>query len=176
MVRALLDGSKTQTRRIVKGEALKWLAPGMFEPAFVVNPENGLCPFGKPGDRLYVRETWAQPTALDPGPTVYRADYQACVPAGFENVPPAESITWKPSIHMPRTLSRITLEVTGVRIARLHDITDADALAEGVDRTNTSIPGYARERFVRLWTSINGNESWALDPWVWVVEFKRVTP
>ena len=74
---------------------------------------------------------------------------------------------------MPRYASRIMLEVTGVRVERLHGITDADALAEGVDRTNTSIPGYARERFVRLWTSINGNESWASDPWVWVIEFKR---
>ncbi|MCY0853841.1 hypothetical protein [Cupriavidus sp. D39] len=97
MVRAILDGRKTQTRRVVKERHLVAAPPASF---FQYLRE--ACPFGKPGDRLWVRETWAQPAALDPGPTVYRADYPACVPAGYENVPPVEAVTWKPNIHMPR--------------------------------------------------------------------------
>lgn len=192
MVRALLDCSKTQTRRIVKpqppaeakdvftfhhpdprthfygfdGEALMdWAQP---------------CPYGEAGDRLYVRETW-QHSNHPCGPyeddciVFYRADYLDD-PLGPDLERSADGIRrqWRPSIHMPRAASRIALEVTGVRVERLHDITDADALAEGVDRTNTSIPGYARDRFIRLWTSINGNESWDANPWVWVIEFRKI--
>lgn len=83
----------------------------------------------------------------------------------------------RPSIHMPRWASRLTLEVVDVRAERLHAVTDDDALAEGVDRTNASIPGYARTRFARLWDSINGERpgcAWSDDPWVWRIEFRRV--
>jgi hypothetical protein len=130
MVRALLDGRKTQTRRVVKLPHNNPL--GTWEPTTFGGPNGGrtadgetvplqvtiwhtrtgdslLCPYGQPGDRLWVRETWAQPTTLDPGPTVYRADYPASVPSGFENVPSDDAIKWRPSIHMPRAASRITL-------------------------------------------------------------------
>jgi hypothetical protein len=80
-----------------------------------------------------------------------------------------------PPIHMPRWASRISLEITGVRVERVQDISEADALAEGVDRTNTSLPGYATERFRRLWDSINAARGfgWEVNPWVWVIEFRR---
>ncbi|MPW17915.1 hypothetical protein GCT13_13445 [Paraburkholderia sp. CNPSo 3157] len=207
MVRALLDGRKTQTRRIVKPTGAHHIfqfrgteeARGADEPtgewawcrAERVVSEHIRCPHGKPGDRLWVRETWAQPTTLDPGPTVYRADYPACVPAGFENVPAAEAITWKPSIHMPRALSRLTLEVTGVRVERLQDISRADAVAEGliklpatgryvVNRGDQYFGGAShdsREVYADLWDRLNAARGfgWEKNPWVWVVEFKLVT-
>jgi hypothetical protein len=195
MVRALLDGRKTQTRRVLKqasGPSLSvdcddrgvatwsWLygdGPGHEVHERI---QRVPCPYGAPCDRLYVRETWAQPAALDPGPTVYRADYPACVPAEYENVPPADAITWKPSIHMPRALSRITLELTGVRVERLRDISEDDALAEGVhagswEYDNGEGTETARESFQCLWDSLAApGTDWQANPWVWVVEFKRI--
>lgn len=172
MVRALLDGSKTQTRRVVKGVALEWLGPDGFTPEFVASPENHLCPYGQPGDRLWVREAfmhepadycWQASVSIPsrPASTVYRAD--------FPNSQPGEG--WKPSIHMPRKLSRITLEITGVRVERLQDISDTDARAEGMPATVANSP---RVWFASLWQSINGAESWDANPWVWVVEFRRL--
>lgn len=171
MVRAILEGRKTQTRRIVKHQPLPWVGP---DPPGWPPP----CPYGQLGDRLWVRETWAQPTSLDPGPTFYRADYPSCVPRQFENVPPAEAVRWRPSIHMPRWASRITLDVTGVRIERLQDISEADAMAEGVVETHAHLRdlGPCMEwcyAFEDLWTRINGAGSWNANPWVWVIEFKR---
>ncbi|MCY1534321.1 hypothetical protein D9M68_696890 [compost metagenome] len=129
-----------------------------------------------------MRETWAQPVALDPGPTVYRADYPACVPAGFENIPPAEAITWKPSIHMPRALCRLALEVTGVRVERLNDCSKADAIAEGIAPELDGWTDYGNascqmcmspvDSYRTLWDSINGAGAWDANPWVWVVEFR----
>lgn len=199
MVRAILDGRKTVTRRIVKpchmvmdhGED----AAGQCINAGYI-PCLPLCPYGLRGDRLWVRETWAQPTTLDPGPTFYRADYPECVPPQYQNVPPASEIRWKPSIHMPRPESRITLEIIGVRVERLHAISEADAMAEGItttwpdgprmddgpnhytitiDQVSYNAPT-AVEAFRMLWSAINGPESWDANPWVWVLSFKRVTP
>lgn len=196
MVRALLDGKKTQTRRALKVQPLDIL-PMLEDKAGVewvghmqVDPPRGIvfrCKFGKPGDRLWVRETWSQPTTLDPGPTFYRADYPTCVPAQFENVPPVHHVRWKPSIHMPRNLSRILLEIVSVRAERLNDISEADARAEGIidggclNCGNNEPCGCdspepdARDSFVRLWESINGDGSWAINPWVWAIEFRRVS-
>jgi hypothetical protein len=200
MVRALLDGSKTQTRRIVKPQP-HIDAAGNFCVGKSCYGQDGAgrpvtkafvewhCPHGKPGDRLWVRETWAQPAALDPGPTVYRADYPACVLKGYENVPAVDDITWKPSIHMFRRDSRVLLEIVSVRVERLDDCSAADAVAEGIRRVG---PGFERWHpdpadvhhtgstqdpllaYRGLWESINGAGSWAANPWVWVVEFKRV--
>jgi hypothetical protein len=188
MVRAILEGRKTVTRREVKKQAaLDCLAAG-FEPAFLALPGNAdLCPYGQPGERLWVRETWAQPANLDPGPTVYRATYPDCIKGqGWENLPPSSAIRWKPSIHMFRRDSRILLEITDVRVERLQDVTYEEAVAEGVHRdsacrmwTATDEGGachkYPVPAFRDLWTGINGLEAWAANPRVWVVVFKRVT-
>ncbi|OXS89937.1 hypothetical protein B7H01_20115 [Pandoraea apista] len=185
MVNAVLDRSKRQTRRLVK----EWIGkPGNkptpadvhYLPDFTCYRAN--CPYGQPGDRLWVRETWAQPTTLDPGPTFYRADYPRCVPPQYENVPLVDAITWKPSIHMPRSQCRLVLEVTGVRVERLNGISEADARAEGVTIEDHHMNGYCAgahyppsiRAFQNLWESISGPGSWDANPWVWVVEFKRV--
>lgn len=187
MVRAILDGTKTQTRRVLKvrcqeigerDDGSRW--PWSEHPD-TADDHWHACPYGQPGDRLWVRETWAQPAALDPGPTFYRADYPACA-AGFTNLPPADEITWKPSIHMFRKHSRILLEITGVRVERLQDISETDAAAEGwVKRPGVSSDpavhvDAARDWYADLWEQINGAGSWAANPWVWVVEFRRIEP
>ncbi|MDI9249038.1 hypothetical protein QMZ25_10605 [Stenotrophomonas sp. RS-48] len=207
MVRAILAGQKTQTRRAVKVppafDFIGGAGDDQHDPRnWGAEDENALwwalaagpdtdrvlaCPFGKPGDRLWVRETWAQPTSLDPGPTVYRADYPACVPAGFEDVPPAEEIRWRPSIHMPRGACRLVLEITDVRVERLQEISEADAIAEGADvhvlpdirlpRTHPRagrpmVYADCREIFADLWDSTGGD--WNSNPWVWAITFKRI--
>lgn len=171
MVRAILAGAKTQTRRVVKDRHIDAAPPACF---FQWLRER--CPYGQPGDRLWVREAYMHEPAdycweasvsipCRPAFTVYRADYPESRPGEG----------WKPSIHMPRALSRITLEVTAVRVERLHDISDEDALAEGVYPTRTGLyPGAPRAEFRALWESINGLESWDANPWVWVVEFRRM--
>lgn len=178
MVRAILEGRKTVTRRPVKGVGLVWL--DNFKPEYVADPDNNLCPYGKPGDRLWVRETFNQtnPGALD-GVYYYRADgrFPKCIGGG--RFTSAES--WKPSIHMPRAASRILLEITDLRVERLQDISNEQALAEGVKSAEPDIDPDGNdyspcELFGGLWTMINGMESWNANPWVWVVEFKRVTP
>jgi hypothetical protein len=176
MVRALLDGRKTQTRRIVKGEALDWLDASGFAPAFVASPDNGMCPYGQPSDSLWVRETWAaRPDYDDLPPTEcgnegiwWKASLSAW-PQGYE----ACHGRWRPSIHMPRWASRLTLELTGVRVERLQGISDADAKAEGCDYTERpplSVGYYTAYR--ELWETINGPGSWEANPWVWVLEFE----
>ncbi|WP_347558517.1 hypothetical protein [Robbsia sp. KACC 23696] len=165
MVRAILDGRKTQTRRVIKAASVA--------DASTNGARASCCPYAT-GQRLWVRETWAQPVLLDPGPTFYRADYPACVPAHYENVPPAEAITWKPSIHMPRALSRITLEVTDVRAEQLQQCTNGNAWAEGCpEEENWPLDWYRA-----LWDSLNADRGhgWDANPWVWVVAFRRVTP
>lgn len=127
----------------------------------------------------------------EPHPSRGWIEYAATVPEGHEPPP-----RWRPSIHMPRWASRITLEVTGVRVERLQDISEADALAEGVFKKIGSSPGgemdivetatgstlyyaaptQAREEFRHLWGQINGPDSWAENPFVWVIEFKRIKP
>ncbi|CAN7316234.1 hypothetical protein [Acidovorax delafieldii] len=208
MVRALLNGSKTQTRRIVKGRAFEWLECFNFTPEFVALPDNAMCPYGHPGDRLWVRETFYCDHCFYPEgtpPICYwdadkprpahtpeqiqqeRADmldamyYRADSDPEFEA--PEGPTPWRPSIHMPRWASRITLEITGVRVERLQDISDADCVAEGcgalpaaIGCPMTSTPGETipRAMFRALWESINGPDSWAANPWVWAIEFRRL--
>jgi hypothetical protein len=219
MVRALLDGSKTQTRRILKRQPYLsrtnpphfsdvevgdlFVCPDYFPTDNTRRSVIAECtqrgtyhcmgvtafaekhsPYGVVGDRLWVRETWSQPTTLDPGPAFFRADYPACVPHNFENVPSADAIRWKPSIHMPRAISRITLEITGIRVERLNSISEDDAKAEGCapawldvdgDLVNAMTPPTYKQGFARLWRDINGADSWETNPWVWVVEFRRLS-
>lgn len=199
MVRAILEGRKTVTRRAVKGSGLNFLAD--FTPEYVALPENHFCPHGKPGDRLWVREAWARvgiAQAPDQQWVVYRESDNRTDYGG----------PWKPSIHMPRWASRILLEITDVRVERLQDISDEQAQAEGiipVPKTKEGSHQFWRdyhlsgdgtfcvrtpkESFKSLWCHVAGGSfpkgeaaykasphSWDANPWVWVVEFKRVTP
>lgn len=202
MVRAILDGTKTQTRRVLKpqpklipprswaGCAGKhwWACDAVRSMVEIEDELQGtdksmawcLNPYGKPGDRLWVRETWAEhPDFPGARRAVYRAD------AGSEY----DVERWRPSIHMPRWACRILLEVTGVRVERLQAISETDARAEGIVphevRQMWLYGADAVERasiyrraavdpFRELWESIRGAGSWDANPWVWVVEFKRV--
>jgi hypothetical protein len=206
MVRAILDGRKTQTRRTVRRQpdgTERWerqiaaatcidAEPGthFWRPLYRGGVGAGIvCPYGQPGDRLWVRETWS-PWAdhmtrdycidqRDPNahlPAVYAANHPGCssLDAGGDK-------RWHPSIHMPRALARLVLDVTEVRVERLQGISDADARAEGIgaDPAHGEIPPSfehaPREMFRHLWDSINGERApWTANPWVWVVTFKRI--
>lgn len=145
MVRAILDGRKTQTRRLIK--------PG--------RP----CPYGQAGERMWVREAWGRHP--ESHTIVYKAD--ADRPPHF--IGKSCEPKWRPSIHMPRAYSRILLEITGVRRERLHDISNGDALAEGVEPRLGHSAAYC---FSLLWESIHGPNAWDVNPWVWVIEFKKL--
>jgi len=183
MVRAILEGRKTQTRRIMKPQPL-WVADPSVPFKTADADPNGIirCPYGQPEDRLWVRETWRLYDSL-----VECACYDACECSRHHGKPlyraslPDDEGPWKPSIHMPRWASRITREVTGVRVERLQDISEEDAIAEGIDMR--SLCGCQdgcsqcddrtpQETYRDLWETINGPGSWAANPWVWVVEFK----
>lgn len=165
MVRAILDGRKTQTRRVVKPQL------GDLFDYETCSPKPS-CPYGAPGDRLWVRETFS----LLGGQAEYRATRRMGEPAA----------PWRPSIFMPRWPSRIDLELTAVRVERVQDISEADAIAEGVkfyDDPNTS----AVKLFIALWDSINAKRrdprsgqilpySWADNPRVWSLTFRRIRP
>ncbi|CDZ82905.1 hypothetical protein BN1086_01000 [Citrobacter koseri] len=240
MVRAILDGRKTQTRRIMKVQPsdgfhpthngyyldlnAHWYTPGVvdkngyLQPAkkdvFGVADENEgyTCPFGAVGDRIWVRETWAQLGNEDGCPIdwndnlvkgggpeaarIYRASCEQkegnyglwSIPDDAYWKPHTDDLqydgTWCPSIHMPRWASRLTLEITGVRVERLNSISQEDAQAEGMELTGWR-PTYSDpdsggevwtpyDNFAQLWESIYGEESWKANPWVWVIEFKVV--
>lgn len=211
MVRALLAGSKTQTRRIVKPQpkdcAHLWHDGNSLgaEPFIFagrnIDPEEVCCPYGKPGDRLWVRETWGvadlwvYSVETNPPRTIaYRADHSA---HDFDIGEDVDTGAWgwermkcRPSIFMPRWASRITLDVTGVRLERLQDISEADAVAEGTPcyvcgqhmdgRSEDDCHCFHRRAdgtdYRMLWESINGAGSWDANPWVWCLEYQRVTP
>lgn len=197
MVRAILTGKKTQTRRLMRPQPEwdpamdggRWWISGRhvttlsWERAAPVEwmLRNGYCPHGVPGDRVWVRETFARSSDLARG-YVYAADSHV---SRFD----IDGEHWTPSIHMPRQASRIDLEIVSVRAERLRDISEADAHAEGApvefrisvrvgDKgTDERIPNSHRGGFANLWDHINGDRAtWESNPWVWVVEFKRVRP
>ena len=203
MVRAILAGTKTQTRRIIK--------PGLRNPGwtrFAFFPQRGIaiecgedypdgkedqrrCPYGKPGDRLWVRETFGDctPGACALGGTKwdspwYRANADEYGLLGHDGEGPVyvEDIHWRPSIHMPRWASRITLEVTDVRVERLQEINEQDTIAEGWPHAATNgvdaplRDAYPIGWFANLWGDINGPDSWPANPWVWVIAFRRADP
>jgi hypothetical protein len=183
MVRAIVAGRKTQTRRVVKPQPplhINELHGGELAkraPYDIEDEEQRVygwgfqddCdgyykfPYGRIGDRLWVRENFFCVTG-EPGPVVcnYQADYSGSEFKGL----------WRPSIYMPRWASRILLEITDVRVEQLQDISEADAMAEGVSLTDPETETYY-SGFKRLWHTINGSESWDANPWVWVVEFER---
>lgn len=178
MVRAILEGRKTQTRRIVK-DRKDWAIQN--DNTFGKVWGNSVLmdsPFGKPGDRLWVRETFINDTEADEQPCFY-------FKADCEN---PEIWRWSPSIHMPRSAARIFLEITNIRVERLNDISEEDAKAEGIVGGKICINGSAgwgsnekmpdvyksKWSFAELWESINGKDSWKKNPWVWVIEFKKL--
>lgn len=229
MVQAILRGDKTQTRRVVKPQPEK--VPGSDDsiPArefiekgnellskglkTIIRGTGGMmfpdCPYGKPGDVLWVRETWCQvmrdhahdllegrrENDLFVRPTQVHSDWMQYAKDKY-------GYKWKPSIHMPKAAARIWLKVVNVRVERLHEITEQDAISEGVEkciadkerfgaravgmrlfrnyeRKDNSLRDYpcngfeeAKISFETLWQSINGRESWDANPWVWVVEFE----
>jgi hypothetical protein len=185
MVRALLNGTKTQTRRMVKPQPDYVNSLGIpFWPDGKGPVDYRLCPYGQAGDRLWVRETWA-PDADIPNGTIYRAD------PGGDYQDTSDGFKWHPSIHMHRWRSRITLEIADVRVERLQDINGQDSIAEGIKRHITGLEGCtistfqdyltgatdraARQSYQTLWESINGPGSWETNPWVWVITFKPVS-
>ncbi|HCT5968779.1 TPA: hypothetical protein OT251_001423 [Klebsiella pneumoniae] len=235
MVRAILDGRKTQTRRIMAPQPADDIERGIFPNPEVIGWKSSrrhkhgsttahFCHYGKPGDRIWVRETWGvvshafsedglmidwvpdrPATAIHEmlfgngyysGYAIYAVDgdFTWGDDDGYED----GRSCWKPSIHMPRAASRILLEITGVRVERLNAISPEDAESEGLERTNFTgfgdepgLPSYPEpdvyfdplkkqwkeyppEAFAGLWESIYGEGSWQANPWVWVIEFKRV--
>lgn len=197
MVRAILEGHKTQTRRVAKlTDTGRVKAVGSPKNWHVDDPAATLaCPYGQPGDQLWVRESFSFHEApINPYFLPPDAPGEAIGIHYWADGNP-EWGNWdkpRPSIHMPRRASRISLEVTGVRIERLHAITEADARAEGVETdefmefmdwahsvaprdVSCEFPAL-RGEFRKLWEKINGTDSWDANPWVWVIEFKRVKP
>lgn len=178
MVNAILEGRKTQTRRMLEPQ------PDTVQNG-VIGPLNGdgnllMCKYGKVGDRLWVRETWAVSRVLDfHAPRHLPEDTQVYYLAdGLESFYHRHAKT-RVSIHMPRWASRIQLEITNVRIERLQNITEEDAKAEGYKRVDDLDVHYESHRcyFSVLWDSIYGKDkdkSWNANPWVWVIQFKRV--
>lgn len=178
MVRAILEGRKSQTRRVSGLDVINAYpdryefigttsGPGSPHYAFrdKISGAQTLvkCGKGQPGDRLWVRETFQDARRAAAGRVLYRASGDI-------------SCGWKPSIFMPRDASRITLEITGVRVERLHGITVSDAIAEGYDGSVNDPVDPAITWYTGLWDSINGAGAWDKNPWVWVVEFKVVKP
>lgn len=225
MVHAILDGRKTQTRRVVKlphnnplgawepttvgGGSVKYVgdipAPEMTAIWHTRTGECYVCPHGDIGDRLWVRETHkvrrvgtetfegARPTRRYAG-LAYQADGgRAEVDIDlntYQALDAKESRGWTPSIHMPRWASRITLEITGIRVERLQDISEADCIAEGIECyrgsprwvryldtvTGEASHNTARDAYFALWERLNGRGSVDANPWLWVIEFLRVEP
>lgn len=205
MVRAILDGRKTQTRRPVKfphidRDAMCELSGNELAGELSAGNYRN-CPHGKPGDRIWVRETWGvvsheldedgriQPWEPDrpatsihempfgngyySGHAIYAADggFTWGDDDGYED----GRSCWKASIHMPRAASRITLEITGVRVEQLRDLSEEDAKSEGVSPAGGVLSGWEhRINFRELWMSIYGSDNWEANPWVWVIEFKRI--
>jgi hypothetical protein len=202
MVRALLEGRKTQTRRIVKNATGAFFDHAAYEPVEIRHREWAFrdksakslltaaegspvfrCPYGTRGDQLWVKETFSHVDDFHGKPlTSYRATDANPLPH------------WKPSIFMPRLLSRILLEIVEVRVERLQDITEKDAIAEGIEREGAQLwknytllrQGFYHPRggqylsavnsYRTLWESINGPGSWERNPWVWALTFRRIIP
>jgi hypothetical protein len=218
MVRAILDGRKTQTRRVIKPQPVEWVKAITFNEYLgewqylgyeggMVTSSTGFpgqkplkCPYGKPGDRLWVRKTWRRSFSQFgqlPDGIEFKANnllvyfdksdsgVQAKNAATEKNLP--RDGRWRPSIHMPRWASRITLEITDIRVERVQNISFEDCRAEGcredfkIDATGcpfecTGTHYGEKYHFIELWNSINAKRGygWYVNPWVWVVEFRVI--
>lgn len=203
-VRGILEGRKTQTRRIIDrlrkpGKVTEFstsTTPGYdwhFRDKQMhwhdIDHERLLemCPYGRPGDRLWTREKWAESDRPDGTPVVaYAAG--GCIAVGRDGSFGPDVLIrnfawnenpyvdrWRPSIHMPRWASRIDLELVSVRVERLQSISDEDVLAEGIYPTTTGLyPGSPRASYRSMWDQINGPGSWDANSWVWRLEFRRI--
>jgi hypothetical protein len=220
---AILDGSKTQTRRAIKPKAAELISVMSGEGEASVSfryshhvdddgkkhppewlcfledyPEEGVvpigqCPYGQPSDRLWVRETWKpvpisayrSSEGVQQTPNPQDADEAAVYKAGW--VRSGGGVSWRSPTHMPRWASRITLEITDVRVERLQDISDDNCLAEGIAQVvRERLPSTQQcgeydaidvdpvAEYRALWETINGPGSWDANPWVWVISFKRI--
>jgi hypothetical protein len=220
MVRAILDGRKTQTRRIVKPQFSADVTEINERPALdpilkcVVSGHSGewqdghsldevrRCPYGQPGDRLSVKEhAWMfcekvpngttktgrakwRYVPLRAAPILYCADHSEKPTVGVVHPDTANSWGWRKKLgrFLPGWASRITLEITKVRVEKLNDISEADAIAEGFEPEDAYDDGdhfgvvSAKESYRTLWESLNGPGSWEANPWVWVVTFKKIEP
>ena len=209
MVQAILKGRKTQTRRVInpqpEGKTLqsnldgKWLSKkfnGLLLPKIEDLPIH--CPYGKIGDRLWVRETWSTVNLYGEIALAYKADGEVIRVVENESFQDEDGLinyddprlekysfaawaddllegkegNWKPSIHMPRWVSRILLEITNVHVEQLQDISESDCLKEGVG--SPILRDCKKPKFMQLWEEIYGADSWTVNPWVWVVEFKVI--
>ncbi len=203
MVKAILAGRKTQTRSRVKLEDRYWNYKSVCKDykgtgfifwtgkvsqeqslQFYPNAEGKKCPYGQIGDVLWVRETWREVVDFDKTDFIaYKADFPFLVDK------------WNSPILMPKTAARIFLKITNIKVERLNDISESDAIKEGVEITGVNLNGIkpykryskdhindfyihlpvtAKESYQTLWDSINGDGSWSLNPWVWVIEFERI--
>jgi hypothetical protein len=176
MVRAILENRKRQTRRIIGERARAGYPHHDIETAEADGfrttggmPFLWTCPYGQPGDRLYVKETYL--LRANGEVAVYKADLPDVEAAGFG----AMYGGWKSGRFMPKRWSRLTLEITGIRVERVQEISEGDAKAEGVLRTERHPTSY-RVAFAELWAKLNGSDSWSSNPWVWAIEFKRADP
>lgn len=177
MVRAILDGRKTQTRRVVKPQPL-WIGdPGVpfktsdADPAGIIK-----CPYGKPGDELWVRETHYRWTGCGLPPSSFNKRRCYVDHPELDSMDRGCCLVKVPSIHMPRWASRIQLRIKYIRIERVQDITDEGAKAEGVWSNAISMQraDMPMDAFGDRWQSIYG--TWDKNPWVWVIDFERVKP
>jgi hypothetical protein len=205
MVRAILDGRKTQTRRVMKRQPPAWVSDiiangDRFVSAYsnrsAIKPfeYSAHCPYGQPGDRLWVRESWRRSFGTGSDEVFYAAD--------VSDYDRAEKGPWKPSIHMPRAVSRLTIEITGVYVQRIQDLTEGDAEREGVEHPPERWPSFGmaggtatearaqdawlakygrdwhRRKYRELWDSLNAKRGygWDVNPWVWALMFRRVEP
>ena len=200
MVDAILAGRKTQTRRVNGLEVInvnpndwqfEWADYALRKPWRFTqksslneqklsdnsfNQEAISCPYGNLGDVLWVRETWCLCTPYGPEDYYYgyKVDSGVRIKASDKYDYQSPDI-WKPSIHMPKDAARIFLEITNIRVERLQDISEEDAIKEGI-QFNPDAPAAVSNKgaFAKLWESINGKESWKANPWVWVFEFKQI--
>lgn len=214
LVKAILAGQKTQTRRLVKpqpvndkslqdswiwhgGKALEQMGYGAdyvhTRMEAMKTAMLKVCPYGQLGDRLWIRESWraargwdsTKPREIHSGsPIVFPADGNALNQDGWEADEPREYGKLRPSIFMPRWASRISLETTAVRVERLNDISEKDSISEGVERDSDGWIDYQmpstqccqspKDSFRTLWESLNGSGTWDENPWVYVLDFKRI--
>jgi hypothetical protein len=180
MVRAILDGRKTMTRRIVKNEKIFQAAAKIGEISSALIDKRELekhdlsyilqfCPFGTVGDGLWVRETWSEYEDN----YFYRASIDLLEDKELDQMKYGFN-KWKPSLFMPKSACRLKLRITNIRVERLNDISRGDAMQEGCPFQNLAKVNNPISWFMNLWESINGKGSWDKNPWVWVVEFEKL--